>query len=191
MDSTPALRFSQNSSRLFAPGTLTAIPITAMPSIEWVISGLPINCNLAFHKLPLTFVLSLRTLAEILVRRFVLLTLAQVVGKGVYRWILEHLRHGERTIESLLQSVMNAHNHQRMSAEFEEVIMNSNLLDAEQFLPDFSDGSFQLRAGSDVSVWQLRSGVLCRRGLSWTNAARRRGCFLGGVCSFNQCVEVL
>jgi len=46
-----------------------------------------------------------------------------------------------------------------MAAQLEEVIVDANLVYAEQVLPDFADGPLELVARSDEFILQLRTGV--------------------------------
>ena len=71
-----------------------------------------------------------------------------------------------------MQSAMNPNDHQRVPAKLEEIIVNADLLDAQQLLPDFGDLPLQLRAGRDEASEKFWPRVLHDVGLSGLNTIR-------------------
>src|SRR5436190_21604091 len=74
----------------------------------------------------------------------------QMLSQRAYGGILEHFNHRNLDSQSLTHLTLRLHQQQRMSAQTEEVVIDTDLLYFENFLPDVCDGALHRRARSDV-----------------------------------------
>ena len=67
----------------------------------------------------------------------------------------KNLRSGKIDVKASAQTGDNACGEQGVSAEFEEVVVDTDLVELEHFAPDLSDQFFNLRARFDKSLIEL------------------------------------
>src|ERR1051325_5350670 len=74
---------------------------------------------------------------------------AEMARQGADRRVFEQLNNGNVPLKNILKPALHLDQQQRMSAEIEEVVVNPDLLQSEQLLPDPRDRPLHLCARLD------------------------------------------